>query len=136
MHDRLTKTRFINALVREHEYIQANRKRLGKETFAGYLKIELDAHHRRSTCRLIIRGNILGTHWMIHDTGQPITPDGVRKAYHLAVDIVFKAVQRISAKTNEPASIELPPISYYEPWYEAKAEPEKKSALTEVPSEI
>jgi len=125
MDDRLTKTRFINALVKEHEDIQANRKRLGKETFTGYLKIEVDAHPRRATCLLIIRGNIVGTHWMIHDTGLPTTPDGMRKAHHLAVDIVFKAVQRISAKTDEPASIEILPMSYYEPWYAAKAEPEK-----------
>ncbi|EPG9350527.1 hypothetical protein ACKU3Z_029400 [Pseudomonas aeruginosa] len=129
MDDRLTKTRFLNALVKEHEDIQANRKRLGKETFAGYLKIEVDANPKRATCLLIIRGNIVGTVWMIHDTGLPTTADGMRKAHHLAVDIVFKAVQRISAKTDEPASIEILPMSYYEPWYAAKAEPEKAEHL-------
>lgn len=122
MHDRLTKTRFINALIREHEAIHSNRKKHGRDTFSGYLQIEVDAGSQDSTFRLIIRGNSVGTHWMILDTAHPTTPEGMLKAHHDAVDIAFKAVQRISANLDEPASIGVEPMRYYHSWYASKLE--------------
>lgn len=122
MHDRLTKARFINALIREHEAIHASRKKIGRETYSAYLQIEVVASPQGSVCRLIIRGNAVGTHWMIFETAHPTTADGMLKAHHDAVDIAFTAVQRISARLNEPASIGIEPMRYYQGWYTSKAE--------------
>ncbi|MGE8063881.1 hypothetical protein [Pseudomonas sp. NPDC089569] len=119
MHDRLTKARFINALIREHVAIHSRRKIFGRETFAAYLQIEVDASSQGSVCRLIIRGNVVGTHWMIFETEHPTTAEGMLKAHHDAIDIVFTAVKRISARLNEPASIGIEPMRYYQGWYTA-----------------
>jgi hypothetical protein len=120
MHDHLTKARFINALVREHGAIHANRRKHGRETFSAYLLVEVDSSQQGKTCRLIIRGNSVGTHWMIFDTTHPTTPEGMLRAHHDAIDIVFKAVKRISAKLNEPASIGVEPMRYFSAWHTSK----------------
>lgn len=122
MHDRMTRARFINALVREHEAIHSNRKKHGRETLSAYLQVEVDSSQQASTCRLIIRGNAVATHWMIFDTGHPTTPDGMLQAHHDAIDIVFKAVQRISARLDEPASIGVEPMRFYQGWHASKNE--------------
>ena len=114
MHEPLTKTEFINALVREHVAIHQLRQSLNR----GYLSIELTCKGRDSQeCRLIIRGNRVGTHWMILDTGLPHTPEGIRKAHHLASDLALAAVTKIADKLGEPASIVLPEVSFFRPWF-------------------
>lgn len=118
MHERLTKTKFINALVAEHVAIHQLRQSLSRETDRGYLSIELSRKARDSQeCRLIIRGNQVGTYWMIFDTGLPYTPEGIRKAHHLASDLALAAVTKISDKIGEPASIGLPDVSFFGPWF-------------------
>ncbi|EKY4114769.1 hypothetical protein ABCV69_004529 [Pseudomonas aeruginosa] len=118
MHEPLTKTEFINALVREHVAIHQLRQSLSRDTNRGYLSIELTCKGRDSQeCRLIIRGNRVGTHWMILDTGLPHTPEGIRKAHHLASDLALAAVTKIADKLGEPASIVLPEVSFFRPWF-------------------
>lgn len=41
MHELLSKTKFVNALVREHVSIDATRKERGQETHAEYLRLDL-----------------------------------------------------------------------------------------------
>ncbi|EMQ1682859.1 hypothetical protein WEV12_002167 [Pseudomonas aeruginosa] len=118
MHEPLTKTKFINALVREHVEIHQLRQSLSRDTDRGYLSIELTSKARDTQeCRLIIRGNRVGTHWMIFDTGLPYTPEGIRKAHHLVSDLALAAVTKIADKIGEPASIGLPDASFFSPWF-------------------
>ncbi|HCL4132416.1 TPA: hypothetical protein N2C61_003524 [Pseudomonas aeruginosa] len=118
MRDLLTKTRFINAMVREHVEIYEQRQSRSLDTDRGYLSIELTfkAGETRE-CRLIIRGNRLGTHWMMFDTGLPYTPEGIRKAHHLASDFALAAAAKIADKLGVPASIRLPEVEFFRPWF-------------------
>lgn len=118
MRDLLTKTRFINAMVREHVEIHQQRQSRSLDTDRGYLSIELTfkAGEKRE-CRLIIRGNRLGTHWMMFDTGLPYTPEGIRKAHHLASDFALAAAAKIADKLGVPASIRLPEVEFFRPWF-------------------
>jgi len=54
---------------------------------------------------------------MILDTGLPHTPEGIRKAHHLASDLALAAVTKIADKLGEPASIVLPEVSFFRPWF-------------------
>lgn len=117
MHELLTKTRFINALVREHVAIHQLRLSRNRDTARGYLSIELTYKGDKQECRLIIRGNQLGVHWMIFDTGLPYSAEGIRKAHHLASDVALSAVTKIADKLGEPASIRLPEVSFFRPWF-------------------
>lgn len=118
MHEPLSKTKFVNALVREHVEIHQLRQSRGIDTDRGYLSIELTfkAGETRE-CRLIIRGNRLGTHWMMFDTGLPYTPEGIRKAHHLASDFALAAAAKIADKLEVPASIRLPEVEFFRPWF-------------------
>lgn len=129
MHEPLTKTKFINALVREHVCIHQLRQKLSQDTHRGYLSIELTfkAGEVRE-CRLIIRGNRLGTYWMMFDTGLPYTPDGIRKAHHLASDFALAAAAKIADKLGEPASIKLPEVEFFRPWFTERLTEQRKRA--------
>lgn len=116
MHELLTRTRFVNALVREHVAIHKARKSAGKDTKDEYLQLDTE-FSKGGQVQLVIRGNLLGTHWMILETGFLHTPKGMRLLHKLAVDIALTAAEKASNQIGEPVAIGLPRVRYFEPWF-------------------
>lgn len=116
----LTKTKFVNALVREHIDIEKTRKEFGQELYREYLRLELigtTSTQPFNTIRLVIRGNRMGTFWMILEQEFQNTPDGLRSIYKTAVEIAFIAAQKASDKLKQPVQIGIPPVAYFDAWF-------------------
>lgn len=123
MHEVLTKTKFINALVREHVAKHEHRKDRDLDTDRQYLRLEIimaPPRAKEQECRLVIRGNSLGTHWMLWDQTFPQTPDGVRKLHKAALDIAYSAAEKAAAKIGEPAEVGIPPAVFFHSWFNAR----------------
>jgi hypothetical protein len=121
MHEVLTKTRFINALVREHVAIHEGRKSAGVDTADEYLRLDTELSKDSQQVQLVIRGNRVGTHWMILENGFLNTPKGTRLLYKLAIDIAHTAAEKASKQIGEPVGIGMPRVRYFEPWFKATA---------------
>ena len=118
MREYLSKTRFINAIVRDHMAIDAKRKEqervLGhpRESPPKYLRLILDNHPEG--IEIVIRGNLIGTHWMMLDKIFPSDEKGRLEAYLAATKIAFEAAKRIREKSGEAARIGLPEVVEYD----------------------
>ncbi len=120
MHDLLTKTKFTNALVQEHVAIHEERKNAGRDTSDEYLRLDVE-YSKNKTIQLVIRGNRIGQHWMLLETGLLHTPKAIRELHKLAVDIALSAAEKASKKIGEPVGFGLPKVRYFEPWFQAPA---------------
>jgi hypothetical protein len=117
MRDLLSKTKFINALVREHVAQCAARVAHGREPASQYLRLDI-LIEKDEPARLVMRGNTIGTHWLILADGMPHSLDGLQQLHRVAVDIAFAAADRASRETGEPAAIGLPPVELHQPWFQ------------------
>lgn len=118
MHEILSKTKFVNALVREHLGIDEMRRGRDLDTHTEYLRLEVLPGGSKETQvnRLVIRGNRLATLWMIWDKEFPFSKDGLIDIHKAAVDIAFSACQKASEKLGAPVQIGIPPVSYFAVW--------------------
>lgn len=118
MHETLTKTKFINALVREHLGIEEMRKSRDLGTHTEYLRLEVlpGGTTEARVNRLVIRGNRLATLWMILDKEFPYSKDGFSDIHKAAVEIAFSAAQKASEKLGFPVQFGMPPVSYFAAW--------------------
>jgi len=115
MHELMSKTKFINALVREHVAIEDERKVWGRNTDREYLRLELIA--LETAYHLVIRGNRMGTYWMIWEQRFQNTEAGFRQLHKAAVDIAFTAAMKTSVKVGYPVQIGMPAVSYSREWF-------------------
>jgi hypothetical protein len=120
VHDILTKTKFINAMVREHLGIEEVRKAHGRDTDTEYLRLEIIPSGTKDapTNRLVIRGNRIGTLWMIWDKEYPHSKAGICALHKAAIEIALAVAERASEKLGFPVQVGMPPVSYYNAWFQ------------------
>lgn len=116
MSELLTKTKFINALVREHVSLHKARVDGGLDTDRQYLRLEIDSH--KTGASLVIRGNRIGTHWMVLDGGVPNSRAGMILLHKRAVDIAMAAAEKASKQIAGPVAIGLPGVEFFASWFE------------------
>lgn len=122
MRELLSKTKFINALVREHVGIHKARVEAGRDTDRQYLRLEIDSF--KNGANLLIRGNRIGTHWMVLDGGVPNSRAGLIQLHKCAVDIAMAAAEKAAKQIGEPVAIGLPGVEFFASWFEKAAAPD------------
>lgn len=121
MSELLSRTKFINALVREHVGIHKARIDAGRDTDRQYLRLEIDSF--KTGASLVIRGNRIATHWMVLDGGVPNSSAGVIQLHKRAVDIAMTAAEKAAKQIGGTVAIGLPGVEFFASWFENSAAP-------------
>lgn len=117
MIEKITERRLINAILREEKMRDKRNETNAQCDFKqvpGKLRLAIESHRdylsKNDNLNVVLRGNAIGTHWMMLDANFTISDDGWMEAFKAAFQIAKKV---INAPGDFEVDVGIPTIEDY-----------------------